>query len=713
MTKLPSPANRILGLAALAALLAPASAQGLASLHGEVVLGSGQAPPTSGGIATDFLPGAVIGLGSSFFAAPSLDLNGTLLFRARCNDDGALQITQANGWAFYMGRTAADLRMIVRGSDQAPGMAPGILLRGSSASVNGIQAMRISPLNEFLMLAASLFDGNVTVTTANDSALFWGSVGGLQPIAREGDLVPTLTNGEIYGAMVNSNQDFLLNANGKTVFRNTLVTGTGGVTSSNDAIVMQGTLGNLQVLAREGDQWTGVGAAGEIIDRFATNGNSVIISMNLNEAGHVLHDIHFVVGSGSATSTANDRAVVIWNGTADQIVAREGDQAPGLPAGALFTDVSAFSSFASIQQNGFNKSSQFVLTATPVGGGLTPADDNCLFMGSLTTPLTLILREGDPAPASMGPGVFFGTVNSTVQLNDAGQLAFFASVTGAGVTSANDQCLFTGTPGNWTLVAREGDAAPGIPGFFLGAVQAGAVSLDQFGDIQFGSVTITDNGSPTPITRLVQWSWTAEHGLRALHDPIGPMTLPLGTTTLNTSFSSAGSIQSGDSGSVMFNGNGDVGMVIAANTSESLGAAVVRTHIGSFLAKPSAVPVAGGVPQNFLIDVGPNYANTLYLVLATGLGTRPGFVSPLGPQTVPLNFDGLWTNLSLNAANTPIWVNSVGFLDANGKNLFPAAFVMPPGYPSFTGFTIHHSALVIDGNLVSQFATEPSALKFY
>lgn len=714
MKMTPSP-TWILGLTALTIAMASARAQGIVAQHGEIVLASSQTPPGSGGAATDFPVGAVIATSnsSSFFQTPSIDLNGTLVFRARCADDAGLGISAGNGWAFYQGRTNADLRMIVRGGDQAPGLATGILLRGSAATTNGLGSMRISPLNEILLFGSTLNDGGVNVTTANDTALFWGVPGGFQVLAREGDLVPTLTNGEVYaGLPTTSNQDFWINATGQSLFRANLVQ-TGTVTASNDYLVMRGAPGTLQVFLREGDLWTGTGAAGEVLDRFSSNVQSPAGYLNMNEAGMILHDLHFLVPSGSATSTANDRAVAIWDGTTDVIVAREGDQAPGMPVGALFADASAFVGFGSLQQNGFNKSTQFVILSTPVGGGVTTADDNCMFMGSLTSPLTLVLREGDPAPASMGPGVLFGTVNSTVQLNDKGQLAFFATVTGTGVTSANDQCLFTGTPGNWTLVAREGDAAPGLPGFFLGSVSAGTVMLDEHGDIVFGSNTVTDNGAPA-ITRSTYWCWTEQNGLRLFFDPIDSMAFPLGATTLANGYNSSGSIQSGDSGSVMFGANGDAAIVVTSNSAEApaKGFAVVRAHVGSLVGKPSAVPVGGGTPHLLDIDVGPNYGLQFYLVLATSMGTRPGFPHPFnGALNTPLNYDPLWTQLSFSAFNSSMWVNTLGITDLAGKGV--AAFNMPAGYPGFMGTTLHHAAIIVDFSIFGTFVTEPSAVKLY
>ena len=46
-------------------------------------------------------------------------------------------------------------------------------------------------------------------------------------------------------------------------------------------------------------------------------------------------------------------------------------------------------------------------------------------------------------------------------MNDAGQAAFIATLTGVGINSTNDLAMFSGAPGALQLVAREGALAPG------------------------------------------------------------------------------------------------------------------------------------------------------------------------------------------------------------------------------------------------------------
>jgi hypothetical protein len=69
--------------------------------------------------------------------------------------------------------------------------------------------------------------------------------------------------------------------------------------------------------------------------------------------------------------------------------------------------------------------------------------------------LALVARNGSQAPgAALGVNLneFFAPI-----LNDAGQIAFLASLVGAGVTSANDKGIFaTDSSGNLQLIARTG-----------------------------------------------------------------------------------------------------------------------------------------------------------------------------------------------------------------------------------------------------------------
>jgi hypothetical protein len=76
---------------------------------------------------------------------------------------------------------------------------------------------------------------------------------------------------------------------------------------------------------------------------------------------------------------------------------------------------------------------------------------------------TLIAREGTTVAPGFGGGIF-SNIGSGQASNNAGVIAFIASVTGGDTTGTSDQGLFTGTPGNLKLIAREGSAAPGATG---------------------------------------------------------------------------------------------------------------------------------------------------------------------------------------------------------------------------------------------------------
>lgn len=65
----------------------------------------------------------------------------------------------------------------------------------------------------------------------------------------------------------------------------------------------------------------------------------------------------------------------------------------------------------------------------------------------------------DQLPPGIGPNTGFGIFQQgtgAVVLNDAGQAAFIATLTGVGINSTNDLAMFSGAPGALQLVAREG-----------------------------------------------------------------------------------------------------------------------------------------------------------------------------------------------------------------------------------------------------------------
>ena len=85
-----------------------------------------------------------------------------------------------------------------------------------------------------------------------------------------------------------------------------------------------------------------------------------------------------------------------------------------------------------------------------------------LYAGPLAAP-QLVARSNDAAPDTPA-GVNYSSFDfPTLSLNDAGQVAYVAFLTGSGVTNDNARALYAGPLADPQVVAREGDAAPGTP----------------------------------------------------------------------------------------------------------------------------------------------------------------------------------------------------------------------------------------------------------
>ena len=664
-----------------------AAAQSILSQHAQILQGAGDSVAA--------IPGATIHT-STNFDSPCMDQNGTIVYRARL----AGAVTPLDDRAYFMGRGNGDLRMVLRAGDQAPGLPAGIFLRSDTTGAQGPgSAVRISPFGEILYFASSLSDdANPAVTTANDTALFWGPSNGLLLLAREGDQVPFLGAGINYGPLSMTLQNNGINATGQVLFSTTLL---GAVTTANDAVVVTGTPGNLVSVSREGDVLPG----GEVV--IPVSGTTMSFINQINEFGQVLHEQRFDVIAPSTATTANDRALAIWTAGTDVIIAREGQQAPGLPAGVLLATPTLG---WSVDMGGaaFTKSGKTVINAALDGGGTVPGvNDRAVYYGGIGG-MNLVMRKGDAAPGL--PGITFGNVGTTSLTCNETEVVFVGFLVGG--TAADDSSLWRGSSlGNLTMLAREGDL---VPTTVLQPSVNGPWRYNQFnngtnnpllngrGDVIF-QASVTD----TVVTQNVLICSTAAHGLRLLLDATDTFTTALGTATWFVISSSAG-FNSGDGGQSHFNNQGD--FVFRPGINGAPTAAIVRGHVGSLQAEPSSISATAGGTQNWTIDCGTAEASNIYVVLGSTSGHRPGLPSPFGPQLIPLNFDA-WTQLSLSLANTAVYSNSLGFLDAQGKAT--ASFNLPPAIPGAQGLNLHHAVVVLNYSLASTFASEPASLKFY
>ena len=153
--------------------------------------------------------------------------------------------------------------------------------------------------------------------------------------------------------------------------------------------------------------------------------------------------------TGPGVDGSNNRAIWVADPSGDvRAIAREGDRGPGTPSEVRFTG------FSTPRLNGAGKAAFF---ASLSGPGVQSSNNSGLWIAG-DAGAELFVREGDAAP---------GTSNTLSMLaapllNDAGDIAFRASLTGAGVDQTNDHGLWSNRSGMLELIARRGDAAPGV-----------------------------------------------------------------------------------------------------------------------------------------------------------------------------------------------------------------------------------------------------------
>jgi hypothetical protein len=229
-----------------------------------------------------------------------------------------------------------------------------------------------------------------------------------------------------------------INAAGNLVFRATL-TGS-GIASNNNSGLWLDKNGVRSLMYREGSHAPGTPAG----VNFGGFGGDAILN-NLNRIS--FHG--FLTGTGVVSS--NNSGIWAETGAGLSLVARAGDPAPGTPSDVNFrifdrflsnSDATAFQAMLSLNTSSSNDRGIWSTS----GGGLH-----------------LVAREGDPAPGMASGIVFYDLHNSHFVMNASGQLAFFSTLFGPGISLSSDYSVWSNSAGVVTPIAHEGDQAPGMP----------------------------------------------------------------------------------------------------------------------------------------------------------------------------------------------------------------------------------------------------------
>ncbi|HKQ48078.1 MAG TPA: choice-of-anchor tandem repeat NxxGxxAF-containing protein [Phycisphaerae bacterium] len=348
------------------------------------------------------------------------------------------------------------------------------------------------------------FAGWLTGVTSNDQGLWSGLPGSIQLVAREGSAAPGTT-----GVFTGNGWLFpWVNSSGIVAFSAAL-TGA-GIDSTNNTGIWVGAPGAIAPAARAGNGAPGT-PAGVVFSGGMQNW------LMLNDAGQIVFRANL---TGPGVDSSNDAG--IWAGApgALQLVAREGDTAPG--TGGVF-DLFNYQ-FEAYPLPVMNAAGEVVFA-----GHCTSGRGIWRWSGGV---LELLALTNTAAP---GTGVLFEYLYDP-WMNASGQVAFGASLMGDGVDFMNNRGVWSGAPGAVELVVRKGSAAPGAVGRYLtlNGTNVGLISIQDDGAITLISGLMYSDGSIAPGTGL--WRYGGGGGGSAMVIPETPATGLSGATIGSVSF---------------------------------------------------------------------------------------------------------------------------------------------------------------------------------
>jgi hypothetical protein len=219
-------------------------------------------------------------------------------------------------------------------------------------------------------------------------------------------------------------------------------------------------------------------------------------------------DNQTVFTSGIQGAAATNQGVFRSNpGVANIFVAQKGFNAPGTPAGVLF---SAFTGETT------SPNERAVFRASLSGPGVTTANDQGLWSEHTAT-VELVARKGDALPASLGfaAGVSWNRfINFWGIAEGVGQVLFLASIKGPGITPANDVGLWLmHGAASYQLLLREGEVVPDCATGTIGTIQR-VVAVPATG--HYAVLVSLTNSAPTSNQAL----FTGRTGLGNAESPL-------------------------------------------------------------------------------------------------------------------------------------------------------------------------------------------------
>jgi hypothetical protein len=434
-------------------------------------------------------PGTPSGSYYQFFEGPPvLNDAGQTAFRASLMISGAVNSNNDEGiWSEGSG----SLAIVAREGDQAPGTRDGVKYYDFNNPVlnNAGQTAFYADLRG----GDVHFDGSAYT---NNQGIWSEGYGSLALVARTGSQPPGMASTVKYQVLA---QDFVLNDAGQTAFWARTI---GGCCHQG---IWSDRSGSLALIVHTGSQApdtpSGVNYSsffpGTIINYFGYR-------PALNNAGQTAFRATLI---GSGVDSTNNSGIWSEGSGSLAIVAREGDQAPGTPNGVKYGDFLDNILFTTITP-ALNNAGHTAFHATLTGSGVDSTNNNGVWSDGSGS-LVLVARTGSQAPGTPN-GVNFQSF-SLPALNDAGQTAFHAMLTGSGVDSTNNAGIWaTDRIGALRLIARSGDALEVAPGDFRTISGLSFVGIPPSGSTgNSGGSTGNSDGRPSAFNNSGQLAFAA------------------------------------------------------------------------------------------------------------------------------------------------------------------------------------------------------------
>jgi hypothetical protein len=358
-------------------------------------------------------PGADPGDSFTAFGSPTMNDLGQVAFPANV-------VGPAGGNNRLFFEQPSGLQLVAQTGVDQPNLPGGVHIQSFS---------RIVPNNTGQVAFSADLSGS-GVSSGNDTAAILFDGNALDFQLREGDPVPGLSPPRTAG-WVRS-----LRFNGGYIgARTTLSPGA-------ENVVLVGTPGSFAIPIREGMPAPGH-PTGSVIQSMTVQGSNWLYQ--LNEKGDISLRTTVQLPSGS-----RPRAIYRTQGRALDLVAKVGDGAPTSTPGTTFTGFgepsmnnSGVSAFYGVTEGTTGPSPQGIWAGTP---------------GDLRS----VVDPGQSHPDLPAGQYIYWFPGWNAVINDPAEVAFAAYLGGTGVTNQNDGSLWAEIDGQLGLIAREGETPPGL-----------------------------------------------------------------------------------------------------------------------------------------------------------------------------------------------------------------------------------------------------------